>query len=264
MKFVFKSSDHPVIQGMAATLLFCGHEIFMWNKKSKSLYDVLYELKPNYLFAFPNELNDEYADACDEFKTVCIALQTPGIYEPFIAFDCLPACNPVQYGGAKYKEEYQSDIYVNSDSIDDISVIDCLYKYNNIKILGNRKIDTPLYLGHLNSIKEYSHVIKSTKVHVCLNDFERLNASFLGIDSVGFDSLLEDSFDNASTLDKLLADRFKPDGNYHRKNRKVLNNKAFAMENTFFHRIADFFALFQHMSEAQGALNKWESIRSEY
>jgi hypothetical protein len=267
MKFVFKASHDLITQGLASTIAYCGHEIFLWNKRAKSTFDMFYELRPDYLIVYPDDINAEYVDAMSKFNSKCIVLQTTDIYEPFIPFYCNPAANPVQYGGAKYLAKYSSDILVNSDNIDDTIYIDTLFKYNKVKILGNNRIQHPCYLGKLNNIKEYSHAIKSTHVYVCGNDFERLNASLLTIDNIGVkDDFLPDSFDSFNSSEELteLIDYRCRMGHFDRKNRKCMNNKVFAKNNTFFHRVSELFNKLGHTNEAQEVLNKWDSIQSAY
>lgn len=264
MKIALSKSNSPLTQGLASTLSYCGHETVLWDKKTKPTYDMLYEFQPDIICIYLREIDDAISDGVKEFNTNCVVLEAEGIFEPFVAFNPLPACNPVQYGKGLPLYKYMSDItyfsYVENEK--GIPFLDFLSRYK-LKIFGPKKVPYPQYLGHLNSTKEYRDAIKSTKLFIDINEYDLLNAALLEVNSLsnGLNPMVYPpcfgSFLSIEELkDKVEAKLKKPKFNQEQK--------RFALNNTFFHRAFDLFTQLGNPGEAQRIMYKWHSIVSEF
>ena len=264
MKIIFSKNNSPVTQGLAATFSYCGHEVILWDKSIKPTFDMFYEFKPDIVCIYTKEIDACLSDALKQFNKTCVVLETEGIFEPFAAYDPLPACNPVQYGKGLSLYRYISDItyfsYVESDK--GIPFLDLLSHYK-FKIFGPKKVPYAQYLGYLSNSKEYRNAIKSTKIFIDVNGYDALNAALLEVNSLshGLNPLIfPECFGGFLTIEEL-KDKVEQK---LKKPKFNMEQKKFAMENTFFHRAAELLSKLGHNEEAEGINEKWKTIRSEF
>lgn len=264
MRLVFNKTQHPITQGLASTFSYCGFDVFLWDNNIKSVYDMFDEKQPDILFIYQKDINNTILDALSEFNKKCVVLECDGIFEPFISFNPLPACNPVQYGKGQPLLRYNTDVMYFSyiDNPKFLNFVEVMTKYK-LKIFGPKYIAFPQYMGYLSSHKEYSNAIRSSRVFVDTNGFDILNAAMLGVPSVGFGlnpSLYPEelfkSYKTPQELDKAISDTMSQIFNQDIKN--------FALNNTFFHRTFDLLVKLEHTNKANEVLNKWNAIRSEF
>lgn len=264
MKISFAQNNSPLTQGLAATLSYCGHDTILWDKHIKPTFDMFEEFKPDIVMCYTKDIDNCLVDAIKEYQKPCVVLETEGIFEPFIAFNPLPASNPVQYGKAMPLLRYKTDVMYFSyiETLKGIPFLDILTEYN-FKIFGPKKIPYPQYLGYLPNIKEYSNAMRSTKVFIDINGYDVLNASLLGINTIsyGLNPLIyPNNFRSFTSISELTEHL-----NYKLKHPKFdIKQKEFALENTFFHRVYELFQKLGNPDEAQGIMYKWHSIRSEF
>lgn len=264
MNIVFSNSNSPLTQGLASTLEYCGHSVSLWNKTKKPVFDMLYELKPELMLIYKKDIDNALQEAVKQYKTPCVVLESSEIFDPFIPFDPLPACNPVQYGNAIPLYKYKTDVmyFSHVSSVKGIPFLDVLTKYK-FKIFGQYIVPYPQYLGYLSSIKEYRNAMKSTKVFVDINGYDTLNAALMEVNSTsyGLNPLVyPECFNSFLSLDELTEqlDRIIKKPKFNKEQKK------FVLQNTFFHRVYDLFKQLGNIGKAQEVMYKWHSIVSEF
>jgi hypothetical protein len=264
MRISFVDKQTPTIQGLASTLAYCGHQVFMWDKSRKSVYDMFTEIQPDVTVILKNDIDNAIADASMEFNTKPVVLDMPGIFDPFVAYNPDPACNPVQFGGGKYQDKYASDIlyfsYIDHGPM--LDYVDVISLRDKVKFFGPKRIHYPQYLGNLSSFAEYANALASTKVFVDVDGYTLLNASLLGTMCIGFGlnpilypEEIFKSFNTIEELDMLLDHKL----NFNQKERR-----EFAKNNTFFHRAEELLNQLGYNNEAKEVMLKWNQIESAF
>lgn len=264
MRISFVNKPHPSIQGLAATLAYCGHEVCMWDRTKKSVFDMFTEVRPDIVVILRSEINDALAEATVEFGSKTVVLEMPGIFEPFLAYSPDPASNPVQFGRGTYQEKYDSDLlyfsYVDHGPIMDF--VDLLSIQKRVKFFGPKRIHYPQYLGNLSSLAEYANALKSTKLFVDVDGFMIMNAALLEVKAIGFGlnpvlypENLFPSFNDVAELTNKVVNV----GEGHLK-----EAKEFAKNNTFFHRAEELLNQLGYNNEAQEVIGKWNQIASAF
>lgn len=170
MNVVFEAGGSKHLQGLAATLVVCGHSINIWDSGRKSFYDMFDECRPELFFAHSSTLNKYWEKV----------LSPAGIH--VIDLDQLPAirlANIAQFYCGKKNPKYQSEIlYVSDVPVTDLIVqsIKDISKSMKIRVLGQYPINCPEYVG-VPTIQNIADSIKSTDMIIDFSEDWRWDAN---------------------------------------------------------------------------------------
>lgn len=250
MNIVIANSPRYIVQNLASVIEFALKgkvNLFLWDKSVISTYDMFDVAKPDAVLMFTKDISNDFTGLIEENpQTKFVVLECEGIFEPFIAFNPDPACNPLQYVG-KQKEKYSSRVSAFSNGPTFQPFYDILEE-KDCRIYGE-PINSTAYVGKVKSVKNKADIIKSSEVFVAFNEYEMLNAYLLGVPTTTFGLNPakypnEASFSDVFNLARTLVDSTL--------------NPTLARENTAFHQTALLFSLL-NISEYQDDI--WTSLK---
>lgn len=194
MNLVFSSlSNVPVFNGLAATFTANGDLVINWDGKIKPAFDMLEDLKPDYLFIGQGQIDGALKEALPDYpntKLIVFGTNVPAEvvdqtvlaivpqHVPDAIMANLPvrttkikkAANLVQFSGGYYAENLKCDVlYItNSASIQrgyiNNHLSGLLFNTNfNVKVVGSFKLPCPQYVGRTN-LSETLNFIKSASI----------------------------------------------------------------------------------------------------
>lgn len=252
MNIVIANSPKYIVQNIASVLEFALKDrinTYLWDKGQLSTYDMFDLARPDIVLMFAKDISNDFTGLIEENpQTKFVIMECEGIFEPFIAFNPDPACNPLQYVG-KQKEKYGGRISAFSNGSSFQPFYDVL-ETAQARIYGE-SINSTAYVGNVRSVKERADIIKSTtEVFVAFNEYEMLNAYLLGTPCTTFGLNpakypCESSFSDVESLVKTL---YRPSA-----------NRLFAIENTAFHQTHTLFSLL-NIPDYDEAI--WTSLQS--
>ena len=293
-----QDSSYPVLDNLATTLAqIPGVEPTVWIPQHKPIFDMLEEIKPEWILCPSNMLTPTFISATKEYNVKLILL---GLYQPNIPnvrlvcvdentpdkllenfkqsrlktdlisyYKLKPATNLAQLHSCTYNEKYESDILYFSDT--DISKSPYIYetlikltsldKYK-IKVCGKQKINMNEYMG-VPTLQETRGLLASTKI---LLDFDT---------AMVYDCAISKTFCLSNTPQHLYPSYVNPgemlaqvdhfvNDDKHRKHFTQLAYKNVVGKDTFFHRIRDILDILDMSelgSKAMEILDKTTSIK---
>jgi hypothetical protein len=194
MNIVFSSlSNVPVFNGIAAVLTANGDNVTNWNGNNKPVFDMLEDLKPEYLFVGQGQIDTALIEGLLEYpqtKLIVYGTAIPKELEDSTALIVVPqhvpdtimrnlpgattkikrAANIVQFAGGYYVDAMKSDLlYItNSASVQRGYINNHLsgvlfntdYK---VKVVGSFKMPCPQYVGRV-TIKDTLNFIQSASI----------------------------------------------------------------------------------------------------
>lgn len=193
MNIVFSTlSNVPVFNGIAAVLTANGESVINWDASVKPVFDMLEELRPQFLFLSQGQIDGALIEALSQYETKLIVYGSavPSEIEDRVALVVVPqhvpdalmkniggvavkikrAANLVQFSGGYYADAMKSDVlYItNSGSLQrgyiNNHLSGLLFNTNfNVKVIGSFKMPCPQYVGRTN-MKETLNFIKSASV----------------------------------------------------------------------------------------------------
>lgn len=284
-----QNKTHLITDGLAATLVSIpGIEATMWVPTHKPVFDMLEEIKPEWIICPSNMLTPIFIDAIKEYnvnlillglceqdtpnvRLVCVDENTPdkiveNSKQDIPCYKIKPAANIAQYNDCNYDDKYKSDIlYFSNVDISkkphiyySLSELISLEKYQ-IKICGTTKIPLAEYIG-VPTLQQSRALLGSTKIAL---DFDR-NIIYDCASSKTFclSNIKQDMFpsyqDNlVKQVEHFLSDKA---GEKHRKSFTEKAYKNTIENNTFFHRIHDMLNLVDESTLAQRALHTLNNI----
>ena len=293
-----QNSTHFITNGLAATLVSIpGVEATMWIPTHKPIFDMLEEIKPEWIICPSNMITPTFISAIQEYnvslillglceqdipniKLMCVDEKTPdkiieNAKQDIPCYKIKPAANIAQYNKCDYDEAYKSDIlYLSGVDISKkpyvyqfLSEIISLEKYQ-VKVCGAAQIPIAEYIG-IPTLQQSRKLLGSTKIAL---DFDK-NILYDCAVSKTFclSNVKQDIFpsyqDNLlKQIEHFLNSNKNTDQYIGEKHRKSFVEKAYksTVENdTFFHRIHDMFNLIKEPELAEMTLKTLNNITSK-
>ena len=199
MKILLAFSQQMHIQGLYNGIIDLGHECLRWIPEQKSIYDVLFEHKPELLIISRYLIQPHYADALKQHNVKSVVVED---------LDLQPAANTSEFYRVDYDEKCASDVlYIDlpgsNGLIEMLPYIKALFSLGyKIKIFSQNNLSTPSYLGAIN-IAESRTLISSTKICLdyngsCIYDCAAMKTFCLSTQ----ENKLFPSFDSISTCEE--------------------------------------------------------------
>lgn len=140
------------------------HQCIPWQVQNKTIYDILYETKPDLLIVKKEIVQPHFHDALDGYSTKLVILEDVNLK---------PAGNLEVFSPQPPNNTYESDIlYINLVSQLPRELLGCLKWIENekysLKIVGTTRLPTPHYLG-VPSIDDIKNFLASTKICIIHN-----------------------------------------------------------------------------------------------
>lgn len=266
MKIIATKHYNVIINGLISALNLIEDNTILWEPKTKPIFDMFEELKPDCIILHQEHLNKHVVEALEYYKPLSIII---GIYKPEISnsilcypsnippaikkniqngFEIRLAANIAQLKGGFYIDNMKSDVVLiynqplSKQCINLLNILDGKFAYENlsIKVIGGLS-PSIFNLGHT-TIQENLCFMQSTKV--CLDIDEHILYDCAANKCFALSTSEQDIFPN--NLDEL--EKFVQEEKLRRSIIKKAYKKVMG-EHTYFHRVA---ALGKHLD-----ISKW-------
>lgn len=200
-------------------------QTFLWEPEQRPIIDVFDEIDPDVVFIHENQLDAAFNIVSKEFdfkyvlvgsqerddieKRPDVVITTSAFQQNFSSSDnivsLLPAAKVTQVHSGKKEESLESEVLIITGVVPNTGpVVDsmrCLSQKFNTKIIGDKPVPLPNYLGKT-SIFERANFIKSSKLLVDFGSYDYLDAAYLHV-PVLFGQDVLDGLGNVKTFNDI-------------------------------------------------------------
>jgi len=166
MKILLAFSKQLSVQGIYNGMTELGHGCQRWMPEGKSIYDTLFEVKPDLFIISKYMIQPHYAEALKEHGVRSVIIEDINLE---------PAANTSEFYSVEYDEKFSSDIlYISlpgdGGMIEMMPYLDMLFNIGHkLKVFSLDNLSKPYYAGAI-SIEESRKLISSTKICLDFNN----------------------------------------------------------------------------------------------